>query len=361
MRVCVWIGEGPPIPQLARYGRTDACTYRGAIAYTPLSPHGQHTHTHTHIHTHTHARIHTPRRVLCQRQVLAEGIAIARDIFGEGKTSQEESGVALYFVSYILIVAVGLLNVTIAVLLEAFQRRMRAISEEMAQAILIEEEKRKIKGCLDPLTKGLLTFEDEADLTSRIDEIYSKLDEDGSGGLAFEEFREGVKWLSKSIHLTRDDFDVVTENGKHLGETAEFNRQQFQMMMKGELWRYSRRELANVLSVSGDEQFNSTILMLKIMESRNDTTLADVRRLLHSICDHIQLLAGPLPPNPPSSFIGRASLGTGGGEQGGELGGGVAGLGELLHKCRWMAIYTTSSCREASKPGRVLKATTCRR
>ena len=31
--------------------------------------------------------------------------------------------------------------------------------------------------------------------------------------------------------------------------------------MKGELWRYSRRELNNVLSVSGDEQFRATILM----------------------------------------------------------------------------------------------------
>jgi hypothetical protein len=32
-------------------------------------------------------------------------------------------------------------------------------------------------------------------------------------------------------------------------------------MMKGELWRYSRRQLNNVLSISGDEQFRATILM----------------------------------------------------------------------------------------------------
>ena len=35
--------------------------------------------------------------------------------------------------------------------------------------------------------------------------------------------------------------------------------------MKGELWRYSRRELNNVLSVSGDEQFRATILMYVYM------------------------------------------------------------------------------------------------
>ena len=38
--------------------------------------------------------------------------------------------------------------------------------------------------------------------------------------------------LLLQIHLTRDDFDIVTENGKHLGPTAEFNAHQFQEMMK---------------------------------------------------------------------------------------------------------------------------------
>ena len=36
--------------------------------------------------------------------------------------------------------------------------------------------------------------------------------------------------------------------------------------MKGELWRFSRREINNVLSVSGDENLRSVVLMLKIME-----------------------------------------------------------------------------------------------
>jgi voltage-gated sodium channel len=254
-------------------------------------------------------------------QILAEGIAISREIFQEGKT---ESDVAFYFVSYILIVAIGLLNVVVAVLLDAFQNHVRRMHEKMEEARLLEEEKRKVHGCLDPLTKGLCTFEDEADLTSRIDEIYSKLDEDESGGLAFEEFREGVKWLSKNIHLTRDDFDVVTENGKHLGPTAEFNRENFQKMMKGELWRYSRRELANVQSVSGDEKFNSTILMLKIMESSTDRALAEVLRLLRSISD------------PQHKAAGSASPGTGGGGErkgvGEKEGEGLQGLGEVLHK-----------------------------
>ena len=252
-------------------------------------------------------------------QILAEGIAISRELFQDGKT---ESGVAFFFVIYILIVAIGLLNVVVAVLLEAFQNHVRSLDEKKEEARLLAEQKRKVSGCLDPLTKTLCTFEDEADLTSRIDNMYSRLDEDESGGLAFVEFREGVKLLSKNVHLTRDDFDVVTEYGKHLGPTGEFNREQFQKMLKGELWRYSRRELANVLSVSGDEQFNSTILMLKIMESSTESALAQVLRLLRSDPQHQE--AGSASPG-----AGSGGQGKGGGRK---EGGGMEGLGEVLHK-----------------------------
>ena len=43
--------------------------------------------------------------------------------------------------------------------------------------------KRKIRGILDPITSVLTSFDDEEDLTNRIDDIFNKLDTDGSGGL----------------------------------------------------------------------------------------------------------------------------------------------------------------------------------
>ena len=45
----------------------------------------------------------------------------------------------------------------------------------------IELEKRKLKGALDQLTKFLEAFEDDADLLRKINELYDRLDEDGSG------------------------------------------------------------------------------------------------------------------------------------------------------------------------------------
>ena len=33
-------------------------------------------------------------------------------------------------------------------------------------------------------------------------------------GLDFAEFQQGMKDVCANIHLTRDDFDIITENGK---------------------------------------------------------------------------------------------------------------------------------------------------
>ena len=44
--------------------------------------------------------------------------------------------------------------------------------------------------------------------------------------------------------------------------------------------RYSRRELANVLEVSGDEQFRSTILMLKLFETNTRSALREIHAKL---------------------------------------------------------------------------------
>ena len=68
-------------------------------------------------------------------------------------------------------------------------------------------------------------------------ERQAKLDQDASGGLTFEELRSGVRegFGLSQIHMTSEDFDVVTDNGRLLNSRREFNAQQFQHMMKGEL------------------------------------------------------------------------------------------------------------------------------
>ena len=55
--------------------------------------------------------------------------------------------------------------------------------------------------------------------------------------MTFEELRSGVRegFGLSQIHMTSEDFDVVTDNGRLLNSRREFNAQQFQHMMKGEM------------------------------------------------------------------------------------------------------------------------------
>jgi hypothetical protein len=93
-----------------------------------------------------------------------------------------DSDVIVFLVTYIFLCTVVLLNVVIAVLLDEF---IAFIAQEK-QAVLrqheAELEKMRVYGCLDPLTKTLIAFNDEPDLMNKIDTIYQRLDNDDSGG-----------------------------------------------------------------------------------------------------------------------------------------------------------------------------------
>ena len=76
--------------------------------------------------------------------------------------------------------------------LDEFISSVARAKEAEEHAAAIENMKKKITGILDPITSGLTSFDDEDDLVARIDEIYMRLDTDGSGGLTFEVRERGV-------------------------------------------------------------------------------------------------------------------------------------------------------------------------
>jgi voltage-gated sodium channel len=207
-------------------------------------------------------------------QVFMGESGIARFLFHD--ESKIDLDVVLFFVSYVFIAPVILLNVVVAVLLDEFINFIAQEKEGEQRLKEIENEKKRIVGCLDPLTKTLVTFEDTEDLMNKIDEIYLRLDEDDSGGLVFEELRAGLKNMhvkdpttdqtTFGIHLTPDDFDLISDNGQLLSVDGEFNQQQFRKMMLGELQRYARRTLRNAVVLSNNQEFHSTIMLIKLLE-----------------------------------------------------------------------------------------------
>ena len=71
---------------------------------------------------------------------------------------------------------------------------------------------------LDPITLSLTGFQDVVDLKDKCDVIFDQLDTDQVNSLSFLEFRNDIKNLpdTENIHLTLDDFEVITEYGTHL-------------------------------------------------------------------------------------------------------------------------------------------------
>jgi hypothetical protein len=71
---------------------------------------------------------------------------------------------------------------------------------------------------LDPITLSLTGFQDVVDLKDKWDVIFDQLDTDQVNSLSFLEFRNDIKNLpdTENIHLTLDDFEVITEYGTHL-------------------------------------------------------------------------------------------------------------------------------------------------
>lgn len=136
--------------------------------------------------------------------------AITRSFFevNERGVKENDPAVALFFTSYVVIGSVTLLNVVVAVLLDEFIATVVREKEAAALRAEAENDKRRIKGVLDPITSKLCAFEDADNLVERIDDLYERLDSDGSGGLNFDELKEGIKRLPGigRIHMTADDF-----------------------------------------------------------------------------------------------------------------------------------------------------------
>ncbi len=92
----------------------------------------------------------------------------------------------------------------------------------------------------------------------------------------FEEFRAGLKKMhvkdptkdqtTFGIHLTPDGFDLISDNGHLLSVDGEFNQQQLKKIMLGELQRCARRTLENAVVLSNNQEFQSTFMLIKLLE-----------------------------------------------------------------------------------------------
>lgn len=98
----------------------------------------------------------------------------------------------LFFSSFVLIVYVVLLNVTVSVLLEGFLSAMASVQEE-ERLKASKGERTKLAHNLDPVLETLATYSSPENLSSMINKVFDRCDSDMSGALNFEHWKEG-RW-----------------------------------------------------------------------------------------------------------------------------------------------------------------------
>ena len=164
--------------------------------------------------------------------------------------------VKIFFTTYMLIVGMVLCNIVVAVLLDSF---LSAMLDSKREKALAELKAMQVKGVaaalcqdgpLDALVKGFLTVSREDDLRSRIRQVYSRLDADHSNGLTLDEINVGLKQFDSfnEGNLSREEWDILCDNGKHLNEHGEMTLAGFEGMIMMQMRQYVNRRLLEAMA-----------------------------------------------------------------------------------------------------------------
>ena len=194
-------------------------------------------------------------------------------------------GAPIFFVSFMLVVNIMLMNIVIAVLLDEFILCAQAEKERLADAGAAEARAATgiIDGPLDPVFENMLAdFTSNRDLLHRIQVLWDWLDLDESGDVTLSEFNEGLKklGLSDPIRLTMEEFSVLatTEHGSLLNKDLTLSRAGFEQLMLRHLRIFSRRKTALALKrAQGSDSGSADVLFgVKIALSAIDALSAIV-------------------------------------------------------------------------------------
>ena len=90
----------------------------------------------------------------------------------------------------------------------------------------------------------------------------------------------------------------VPDNGRLLGENGEFNHEQFQLMMKGEIMRYFRRQLKKAVSLSESEVRFNLVGSLSLQMSSKCILLFYILDICVYVCVCVWMCARAMCPFP---------------------------------------------------------------
>lgn len=199
----------------------------------------------------------------------AWGSYVTRSLWIDGKTSWN-GFVSFFFISYVLLVGIILVNIVVAVLLDEFISSVFWDKQRKKQEELDKAEK-VVEGVLDPLLRVLVHFNSPDDLALHIKELFAMLDTNENGVLDYAELRDGLHKLklASPIELTPDDYEMLTEGGRLCVQGHNLDCCAFQVVLMLQIEQYLHRQLLKGMNHSSGGDQHLFLALKMLMMSRN--------------------------------------------------------------------------------------------
>jgi hypothetical protein len=206
---------------------------------------------------------------------------VTRGLMNLQRDGLRSAWVAMFFVSYMLVVGTVLVQIVVAVLLDEFMNCVAKEKQEMKAAKDAAENahKRPNPGPLDPLLETMLDYTTTEDLNDKIDFCFSKLDLSENGAVSLEEFNEGLKRMLPSdikVKMKDADWNFITDNGKLCDKDGEISREQFRTIMLQQFNLYTRQRVVTSMGKEMGEQAFDTLFTLKTVLTSVEAMAQDV-------------------------------------------------------------------------------------
>ena len=126
--------------------------------------------------------------------------------------------ISTFFVTYVIITGVVLMNVVVAVLLDEF---IECITEEKEHNAALKKAKdeqafeaMRVYGYMDPILRNMCRFTTQEDFVEKIDKLFATLDKDGNGELDFSELRNGLKAMkfTPAVIIKEDEYEMLSHH-----------------------------------------------------------------------------------------------------------------------------------------------------
>ena len=169
--------------------------------------------------------------------------------------------VALYTISFQLIVGFILLNIVMAVLLDKFteaSENSKSQDAEEAHSLMMNSR----SSVIDPLLDQLSQVETDAALSRRIQEAFRFIDEDLSGLINFEEMRNGFLRMETdpAIDFTLEHYTTEIVNMGLARQDGSMDMSCFNTYIQLQLKRYVQKQMSNAARNARPDQKLTAIL-----------------------------------------------------------------------------------------------------